>query len=131
LQWRLWAQARSRKGRVNIDFAASVQNMDLLSDGARCCTDLLRFTLGRRIGLIRIAIKAAAGTNSRNSPNRFALSGQLKGLMPVTFPAGRLRLATRPTLSGSLPIQTIGIVEVAALAASPVTVPPAARITAT
>ena len=40
---------------------------------------------------------------------------------PVTLPPGRLRLATRPSLTGSLPVaKTIGIVVVAALAASAV-----------
>ena len=39
--------------------------------------------------------------------------------MPVTLPPGRLRLATRPCLTGSAPLaKTIGIVVVAALAAS-------------
>jgi hypothetical protein len=37
---------------------------------------------------------------------------------PVTLPPGRLRLATRPVLTGSTPVTaTIGIVEVAVLAA--------------
>ena len=41
-----------------------------------------------------------------------------KKLTPVTLPPGRLRLATRPSLTGSLPVaKTIGIVVVAALAA--------------
>ena len=51
---------------------------------------------------------------------------------PVTLAAGRLKLTTRPALTGSAPItKTIGIVAVAALTASGVTVPPAARITVT
>jgi hypothetical protein len=38
--------------------------------------------------------------------------------MAVTFPPGRLKLATRPSLMGSPPVKkTIGIVAVAALAA--------------
>ena len=49
---------------------------------------------------------------------RLAPSTFMKLLMPVTFPAGRLRLATKPTLTGSSPMtKTIGIVSVAALAA--------------
>ena len=40
-------------------------------------------------------------------------------LMPVTLPPGRLRLATSPSTTGSLPVaNTIGTVMVAALAAS-------------
>ena len=39
--------------------------------------------------------------------------------MPVALPPGRARLATRPSLTGSSPTpKTIGIVAVAALAAS-------------
>jgi hypothetical protein len=41
------------------------------------------------------------------------------GLTPVTLPPGRLRLLTKPDLTGSRPLRnTIGIVVVAALAAS-------------
>ena len=50
--------------------------------------------------------------------------------MPVALPPGRLILATRPNLTGSsIVMKTIGIVEVAVLAASAETVSPA--ITAT
>ena len=50
----------------------------------------------------------------------------------MTLPPGRLRLATRPSLTGSPPmVKTIGIVEVAALAASAAGVPPVATITVT
>ena len=49
-------------------------------------------------------------------------------ITPVTLPPGRFRLATRPSLTGSPPIvKTIGIVVVAALAASAAGVPPARR----
>jgi hypothetical protein len=51
--------------------------------------------------------------------------------MPVKFPPGRARLATRPTLTGSSPVmKTTGIVDVAALAANIEGVP-AGVITAT
>src|SRR5262245_25657459 len=50
--------------------------------------------------------------------------------MPVTLAPGRLRLATKPNLTGSLPIaMTIGMVAVAAFAASGVWTPPAATRT--
>ena len=52
--------------------------------------------------------------------------------IPVALPPGRARLATRPSLTGSSPTpNTIGIVEVAAFAASAVTVFPGTAITAT
>jgi hypothetical protein len=51
--------------------------------------------------------------------------------MPVTLPPGLLRLAIRPACTGSMPtLMTIGIVEVAALAANAGGVPPV-TITAT
>jgi hypothetical protein len=55
----------------------------------------------------------------------------VKKLTPVTLPPGRLRLATRPILTGSSPVaKTTGIVVVAAFAASDEALPPA-MITAT
>ena len=52
--------------------------------------------------------------------------------MPVTFPPGRLKLATNPSRSGSLTAEkTIGMVEVAAFAASAAGDPPAANSTVT
>ena len=51
-------------------------------------------------------------------------SSTLKKFTPVTLPPGRLRLATRPDLTGSAPTaKTIGIVAVAALAASAAALP--------
>ena len=53
-------------------------------------------------------------------------------LIPVAFPPGRLRLATRSNFTGSAPIEkTIGIVDVAALAASAAGVLIGVTITAT
>jgi hypothetical protein len=52
--------------------------------------------------------------------------------MPVILPPGRLRLATRPAWTGSAPItNTIGMVVVAAFAASAAATPPGVTITAT
>ena len=64
-------------------------------------------------------MRAAPGRNSRKSPSCFAASSDELKLTPVTLPPGRLRLATRPSLTGSPPVaKTIGTVVVAALAAS-------------
>jgi len=53
-------------------------------------------------------------------------------VVPVRLPPGRLRLATSPVSTGSPPIvKTIGMVAVAALAASADGSPPVAAITAT
>ena len=49
--------------------------------------------------------------------------------MPVTLAPGRLRLATRPNVTGSPALtKTIGIVDVAAFAARPEWIPPTAAI---
>ena len=50
---------------------------------------------------------------------------------PVTLPPGRFRPATRPDRTGSLALMIIGIVVVAAFAASAEGRPPTAAITAT
>jgi hypothetical protein len=58
------------------------------------------------------------GYHADHHSNCFATSALLSVLTPVTFPPGRLKLATRPSLMGSPPVKkTIGIVAVAALAA--------------
>src|SRR6516165_11859127 len=50
---------------------------------------------------------------------RLPISAVAKFMTPVMLPPGRLRLATIPEATGSMPSsKTIGIVEVAALAAS-------------
>src|SRR5215831_18502298 len=64
--------------------------------------------------------------------SRFAPNASVARFAPVTFPPGRLRLAIRPSFTASEPpAKTIGIVEVAAFAASVDTSPPIAAITAT
>jgi hypothetical protein len=52
--------------------------------------------------------------------------------MPVMLPPGRLRLATSPPSTGSVPFaETIGIFDVAALAARQGSDPPPVKITDT
>ena len=64
-------------------------------------------------------MRFAAATNSRSNCMRFATTSTVKKLTPVALPPGRLRLVTSPSCTGSPPApNTIGIVEVAALAAS-------------
>src|SRR5437764_224832 len=66
-----------------------------------------------------LALKKASGINACGSPGRFGTSSRLIEVTPVTLPPGRLRLATRPALTGSEPIlNTIGIDVVAAFAAN-------------
>src|SRR5262249_18604454 len=81
----------------------------------------------RFLGLTRTAMTAVLGFSSRSSWMRLGPSWLLMKLMPVTLPPGRLRLATRPYSTGSLPLaNTIGMLAVAALAASAETTLPVA-----
>src|SRR6516162_6495154 len=85
------------------------------------CTSLnVVSVVGAKVGLTSTAIRAAWGTISRKSSSRFAVNSPLKRLIPVRLLPGRARLGTRPSLTGSSPtMKTMGIVVVAALAASP------------
>jgi hypothetical protein len=66
-----------------------------------------------------IPIGAVPDTSAANSSSRFATSLLDRKVTPVTLAPGRLKLATRPTSTGSTPVtNTTGIVAVAALAAN-------------
>src|SRR5215468_5996830 len=71
-----------------------------------------------RPGLNRPPITRACGISSRSNSSRFATTSTMKSITLVILPPGRLRLATRPSRTGSDPTtKTIGIVEDAAFAA--------------
>ena len=73
----------------------------------------------------------ALGTTSCSSSSRFGPTSTFKLVTPVTLPPGRFRLATSPTLTGSVAAEkTIGSVVVSAFAAS-ADEDPAATIRAT
>ena len=81
------------------------------------------FNFGSVIAIGRV--HEQADRRGRRAPARAAVpaasppAALTRTLTPVTLPPGRLRLATRPSLTGSSPVaKTIGIVVVAALAAS-------------
>ena len=81
------------------------------------------------VGLTRSATIFAVGTSSRSSSSRFGPSSVFKFATPVTLPPGRARLATSPATTGSDPIwKTMGIVAVAAFAASAAGVLPAQQL---
>ncbi len=83
-------------------------------------------------GLIRTPITLAAGNKPCSSCNCFAINVLARKLTPVTLPPGRFMLATRPNFTGSAPIaNTIGMLEVAPLAASAAAVALPVAITAT
>src|SRR4029450_13531175 len=83
-------------------------------------------------GLTSTAIRTALGTSSCRNANRLATISLEKKLTPVALAPGRARVATRPGLTGSShKPKTIGIVVVAALAASAAGVVPGVAMTAT
>jgi hypothetical protein len=74
----------------------------------------------------------AVGTSSVSTSTCFAPNSTASEVAPVMLPPGRLRLVTSPTATGSPEVtNTIGMVAVAALAASAGGVPANAAITAT
>jgi hypothetical protein len=79
-----------------------------------------------------MAICFTEGSKSRSIPSRFATNAALSKVAPVTFPPGRLKLATKPIATGSAAfMKTIGIFEVADFATKAETGLPAATITET
>src|SRR5215468_10751724 len=75
---------------------AGFQNMRLEPDGASTRLDIRRL-----LGLTSRPTLAALGTSSRNNSRRFAPSGPARTVTPVALTPGRLRLSTRPDLTGS------------------------------
>ena len=55
-------------------------------------------------GLTRSPTALMSGTSWRNEPSHFAASTLLRKATLVTLLPGRLRVATRPALTGSVPI---------------------------
>src|SRR5262245_24798038 len=89
-----------------------------MAEPAVCASVISNFAL-RLFGLTSTAKRAALGNSSCNNANRLAETSICMLATPVALPSGRLRLATRPIWTGSPAVlKTIGIVVVAALAAS-------------
>src|SRR5215831_20848989 len=55
------------------------------------------------LGFSNTAINAPVGTSSRTSPRRLPSISWAKMFIPVALPPGRLRLTTKPKLTGSSP----------------------------
>jgi hypothetical protein len=110
------------EGALEVAFSAGLQDMELHPFRARRLLRLSYLPLDSRSWMVWVtsrAITPAWGTSSESSSSRFRSSSLSKKLMPVTLPPGRLKLATRPTPTGSpTPVKTIGIVEVAFFDAS-------------
>src|SRR4029077_16304480 len=69
------------------------------------------------VGRPRNPIVAFGATSCDDNSKRLGTSSAARKLTPVTLPPGRLRLGTKPSLTGSLPVMnTMGMLAVAALA---------------
>src|SRR5262245_22136359 len=111
----------SCESHIDLAAVAGVENPDLhpMARAAASTSLNVASVLAAFAGLTSTATRAALGTSSRMSSSRFATNSADKKLMPVMFPPGRARLATRPSLTGSSArMKTMGIVVVAALAAN-------------
>src|SRR5262245_21966568 len=101
------------------------------SDMAAACACMLSETALGLPGLTKTPITPEVDNKPCSSCNCFATNVLARKLTPVTLPPGRFMLATRPNFTGSAPIaNTIGMLEVAALAASAAAVAPPVAITA-
>jgi len=86
---------------------------------AAACTSRCSSTDSAASSCTNMAMIVPLGVSWRKISSRFVASAPETWLTPVTLPLGRFRLATRPSLTGSLPVTNkIGTVVVAFLAAS-------------
>src|SRR5262245_59806244 len=108
------------EGRGDFGCGTGIDNVQLLPDvRAASSSSRNRSATSGNLVFTSAATVIAWGTSSCSNPSRFASSSLTKKKTPVTLPPGRLRLATRPSFTGSVPLpKTIGIVVVAALAAT-------------
>ena len=121
------------EGCVDVMFSTSIQDMEQQPERVAAARSfLVSDSVFGLIGFARKPINLALGTISCSNSNCLAVNALTKKLTPVALPPGRFRLATRPNLMGSLPVtKTMGIVVVAALAASAESVPPVVTSTST
>jgi hypothetical protein len=123
----------SRKDRIEVAFGAGAQRMQLQSKLGGGFLQVSRLRLGIGIGRVdKQGNDIVAGSTSCASSNRFGATSSNNRVTPVRLPPGLFRLATSPNAVGSVPTEnTIGIVAVAAFAASTDGVPLAETMTAT
>src|SRR6185436_8539543 len=76
---------------LDLAFGVCAQDMDLLSDRARCLLHVVNWVSNvGQVGVSSTAIRVAAGTISRSSPSRFAPRTSTNKATPVTLPPGLL-----------------------------------------
>ena len=104
---------------IDLMLIAGIHHKRLLLHAPRRCCHILYLLLGRGLRCVgEDSDLIAVGTNSRRISNRFAVSSALILTTAVVLPPGCLKLATKPSLTGSPPPwKTIGILSVAAFAA--------------
>src|SRR5215471_5992641 len=123
------------KRRFDFAVSARMQDRELFSPKVGAAVSRSRKKASLRVGLVgstSTPTTVAVGNNSCSSSSRFGPMSTFKLVTPVRLLPGRLRLATNPASTGSIATaKTIGMVAVAAFAASAEGVPPAATITET
>src|SRR5262249_34261457 len=99
------------KYRVKFTFSTGIKDNNLSSEGGSCRLCGSHFDITVWIVWIQKAMTPAFGTRSCSSCNRLVTAAGPNMVTPVALPPGRLRLSTRPSLTGSpnMP-NTIGIV---------------------
>ena len=109
---------QSREDRIEVAFGAGVEDMEVQPEGmSRRLQVDCRSAAGRRVDQKSDDSRGGDQLVQQFQPLR--RNYRVNWVTPVTLPPGRLRLATRPSWTGSLPIsKTIGMVVVAAFAAS-------------
>ena len=98
----------SCKGRIEVASRCWRSGPASSSPSARaaaCSISRSRSGIARLVGLTSTRDRVASGTSSCSSSSRFgAQLDRSRWLTPVTLPPGRLRLATRPSSTGSPPL---------------------------
>ena len=110
----------ANEGLVDVVLGAGDQHLEPEPERVRCGLSFLGFVLGNLVVRVReICDCVAVGTSSRSTSNLLAMVAIVRKVTPVRLAPGRLRLTTSPNSTGLAPLaKTIGITEVAALAAN-------------
>ena len=119
------------KGRFEITFGSGSNDVNLESEALGRSIHISRGRLSR--GVVGVTNSATTMDEAINSYSKLSLFGQREALITVTavvLPPGRLKLATRPSSTGSPAVaKTTGIAEIAAFTSRMRTSRPPANIT--
>ena len=92
-----------KAGSSSLSLLACTIWMSLASARAASCTSFALIAAAGFFGLINAAKTSARGVISRSSSSPFPITAELSVATPVRLPPGRLKLGTRPRLTGSSP----------------------------